>query len=88
MLFLQAKKNRGREQKESDIIIKRWDRKAESWVMPNKPVKTSFKEVLDFLKEHQVPKPNKTTERFKFSTRSRKESESLSVYLAELRRLR
>ena len=32
--------------------------------MPNKPAKTSFKEIVNFLKESQVTKPNKTAKRF------------------------
>ena len=90
MLFFEANKIE-EDSKKRAILLQWWDRKAESYKElsdANKPAKTSFKEILDFLKEHQVPKPSKTAERFKFSTRSRKESESLSEYLAELRRLR
>ena len=54
--------------------------------MLNKSAKTSFKAIVDFLKGHQVPKPNQpTAEWFKFNMRNRKKGESLSKYLAELR---
>ena len=56
--------------------------------MPNKSAKTSFKEIVDFLKVHQVPKPNQTAEWFKFNMRDRKKGQSLSEYLAELHRSR
>ena len=55
--------------------------------MLNKSAKKSFKAIVDFLKGHQVPKPNQpTAEWFKFNMRNRKKGESLSKYLAELRR--
>ena len=55
--------------------------------MPKKPAEKSFKEIADLLKEYQIPKPSKIAKRFKFNMRDRKEGESLSEYLAELRRL-
>ena len=55
--------------------------------IPSKPTEKMFEEIVQLLKEHQTPKPNKITERFKFNTRDRKDGELLSVYLAELRRL-
>ena len=64
-VVFQSKQNRGREQKESDNNIERWSEKQKvikSYVMPNKSVKTSCQEIMDFLKVHQVPKPNQTAE--------------------------
>ena len=55
--------------------------------MPKKPTEKSFKEIVDLLKEHQIPKSNKIAERFKFSMRDRKEGESLLECLVELGRL-
>ena len=45
--------------------------------MPNKSAKTSFKELVDLLKDHQVPKPNQIAEWFKFNMRDSKKGESL-----------
>ena len=59
-----------------------------SLAKPNKPSEKSFTEMVDFLKEHQVHKPNKIAKRFKFNMKDRKEGETLSEYLAELYRLR
>ena len=36
-----------------------------SLAIPMKPAEKSFKEIVDLLKEHQIPEPNKITERFK-----------------------
>ena len=56
--------------------------------IPNNPAEKSFKEIMDFPKEHQVNKPNKTAERFKLNMKAKKYGESLSEYLAEFHRLR
>ena len=85
-----SKQNRGRAQKESDNKTERWSGKQKvikSYVMPNKSAKTYFQEIVDFLKVHQVPKPNQTPEWFKFNMRDRKKGESLLEYLAKLRQL-
>ena len=58
-----------------------------SLAIPTKPTEKTFEEIVQLLKEHQTPKPNKIAERFKFNMRDIKDGESLSVYLAELRRL-
>ena len=55
--------------------------------IPSKPTEKTFEEIVQLLKEHQTPKANKIAERFKFNMRDRKDGESLSVYLAELRHL-
>ena len=55
-----------------------------SLAMPKKPAEKSFKEIVDLLKEHQIPMSNKIAEIFKFNMRDRKKGQSLSEYLAEL----
>ena len=52
--------------------------------MPKKPTEKSFKETVDLLKEHQIPKLNKIAKRFKSSMRDRKQGELLSEHLAGL----
>ena len=39
------------------------------------------------MKKHQNPRPNPIAERFKFNSRNRLPDESISTYMAELRRL-
>ena len=74
-VVFRSKQNRGREQKESDNKTERWLEKQKVikiYVVPNKSAKTSFQGIVDFLKVHQVPKPNQTAEWFKFNMRDRK----------------
>ena len=54
---------------------------------PQKPSDVSFTNLVKTMKEHQNPSPNPIAERFKFNVRDRAESESVSTYVAELRRL-
>lgn len=49
--------------------------------MPKKPAEKSFEQVVALLK------PNEIAEFFQFNMRDREDVESLSQYLAELRRL-
>ena len=58
-----------------------------SLLMPVKPIEKPLQDIIEVLKVHQNPKPNMIAERFKFNTRDRKEGESLTQYLAVLRRL-
>lgn len=44
-----------------------------SLAIPMKPAEKYFKEIVDLLKEHQIPEPNKITERSKCNTRDKKE---------------
>ena len=51
-------------------------------------VKTkSFKDLVKSMKDHLQPEPNQIAERFHFFKRDRKHGESVSDYIAELRRL-
>ena len=54
---------------------------------PNKPSEKTYVELCTLLKEHQNPKPSVIVSRFKFYSRNRKSSETVSQYIAELRKL-
>ena len=56
-------------------------------VAPEKPSGKSFEELVGALKTHLNPKPIVIAERFKFHQRNQQEDETISSYLAELRRL-
>lgn len=47
----------------------------------------SYKELTEEIKAHYLPKPSVIVQRYKFNTRSRQSSESISTFLAELRAL-
>lgn len=54
------------------------------------PVKTatkSLKQVVDTVCEHRHPKPSAIVQRFKFNSRTRQDGESISEYVAQLRKL-
>jgi hypothetical protein len=52
----------------------------------NDPKGKTFEELKKILKEHLSPRPNTISQRLKFYMRSRASSESISQYLAELRK--
>ena len=54
---------------------------------PNKPSEKIYVELCTLLKEHQNPKPSIIVSRLKFYSRDRKPSETVSQYIAELRKL-
>ena len=54
---------------------------------PRKQVDKTFIELVTLMTNHQNPKRNPTGERFVFNMRNRKLGESISQYMAELRRL-
>ena len=54
---------------------------------PEKPSTKSYKELVDILGKHLAPKPLVIAERFRFHKRDQREGESVTAYLAELRRL-
>ena len=56
-------------------------------LQPRKPSATEFKEIVETLERHFRPTPNVIFERFKFHNRERREGESITVYVAELRKL-
>lgn len=54
---------------------------------PNKPASKPYKEIVKVLQEHLNPKPLVIAERFRFHNRNQKKNESVTDYMAELRRL-
>ena len=58
-----------------------------SLTAPTKPSEKSLPDLIQIMKDHQEPKPNPIAERFKFNNRNRKPEETVSQYIAELRRL-
>ncbi|XP_023210633.1 uncharacterized protein LOC111613518 [Centruroides sculpturatus] len=58
-----------------------------SLLSPNLPTTKSFQELKDVLRSHFAPQPSRIVRRNQFYRRDQKVEESLSVYIAELRRL-
>ena len=58
-----------------------------SLVSPMKPKDKSYVDLVKLLKNHYHPKPSEIVQRYKFDSRTRKPGESVSDYVAELRRL-
>ena len=56
-------------------------------LQPRKPSATEFKEIVQTLATHFRPTPKLIFERFKFRNQKRREGESITVYVAELRKL-
>lgn len=56
-------------------------------VSPDKPSSKTFDQLKTLMKEHFNPKPSEIVQRYKFDSRSRQPMETVSVYVAELRRL-
>ncbi len=56
-------------------------------VAPAKPSDKSYAQLTDIMKNHLDPKPLVIAERFRFHRRNQEEGESVSQYLAELRKL-
>ena len=56
-------------------------------LQPKKPSETDLKVIVKTLEEHFLPRPNVIVERFKFHSRGRQENESVSMYVAELRKM-
>lgn len=54
---------------------------------PKKLSEVDFKTCLKTLKDHFVPKSNTTYERFLFNKRSQKDSENISEYACQLKKL-
>ncbi|XP_067104154.1 uncharacterized protein [Osmerus mordax] len=54
---------------------------------PVRPGVKQFAEIVDLLKAHFKPKPSEIVQRFKFNSRNRSGDESVSDYVAALRRL-
>ena len=56
-------------------------------VAPAKPSSLSFKTIVETLQKHLSPKPLLIAERFSFHKRNQLEGETVSTYLAELKKL-
>jgi len=56
-------------------------------VAPDKPTEKTFDQIVKVVKGHYQPTPSVIVQRFKFNTRSQKPGESISSFVAELRRL-
>ena len=54
---------------------------------PRKPIEKTFNELVTLMTNHENPKRNPIAERFVFNMRNRKLGESISQYMAEMRRL-
>lgn len=58
-----------------------------SLIQPAKPTDKTLKEILQVLEKHFAPKPSVVVERCHFNERIRKDGESISDYVAELRKM-
>ncbi len=58
-----------------------------SLVAPGDPKDLTYEELATIVGEHYQPKPSVIVQRFKFNTRLQQQGETISVFLAELRRL-
>ena len=58
-----------------------------SLTAPRKPGEVDFQELVKLMTDHRDPKPSVIVQRFKFNSRARKPEESISTYIAELRRV-
>ena len=56
-------------------------------IRPEVPNKLSYEELSEAIKNHYVPKPSVIVQRYKFNTRVRRNDESISTFMAELRAL-
>ena len=54
---------------------------------PSKPAEKKLQELIELMRTHFVPKTNFIAERYKFNTRNQREEESISEYMANLRKL-
>ena len=54
---------------------------------PDKPSSKSFNEIVKIIQDHLYPKPSFIAERYKFSKRNQLEHETVSEYIASLKRL-
>ena len=54
---------------------------------PAKPEEVPFKDLVTLVERHHNPEPSATVQRFKFHSRCRQPGETVSTYIAELRRI-
>ena len=58
-----------------------------SLVAPDKPTDKTLVELTKLVKDHLTPRPSSIVQRFHFNVRTQSENESVSQYVAELRKL-
>lgn len=58
-----------------------------SLVAPLKPGEKSFEDLVTVVQNHHYPKPSEIVQRFKFNSRFRKQGESVSEFVNELRQI-
>ena len=58
-----------------------------SLAAPDKPTALDYLALLKVTKKHYNPKPSVIMQRYKFNARNQKADESISTYVAELRKL-
>ena len=58
-----------------------------SLVAPKKPSDITLKEVWELAAAHLHPQPSKAVQRFRFNSHARQAGESVTAYLAELKKL-
>ena len=58
-----------------------------SLIAPEKPRDKTFQDLVRVLGEHYNPEPSEIVQRYKFHTRSRKQGETITKFVAELRAL-
>ena len=56
-------------------------------VAPRKPTYKTFKEIVDLARKHHHAQPSVIVQRFHFHSQSHREGKSISVFIAELRKL-
>ena len=56
-------------------------------LQPNMPESKAYTDLVDLLSNHLNPTSSVIMQRFKFNTRTRKDTESVAIYVAELKRL-
>ena len=55
--------------------------------IPGKPTDLSFEDIVEKLKTHFNPKPSPIIKRYEFNTRKQQPNETISEYVAALRRI-
>eukprot|EP00731_Ephydatia_muelleri_P032474 Em0024g18a len=58
-----------------------------SLVAPSKPTDKSVDEIMKLVKDHLTPQPSSIVQRFKFNSRSQQDTETVSQFVAELKKL-
>lgn len=79
------------EEKKSSVLLSVMGAKTynllRNLVSPHKPSSKTFDDIVAILKNHLNPKPLVIAERFRFHKRNQSKQESISEYMAELRKL-